>query len=59
MARLLSCRLRSCRCRRTMFSGTSSSCFNRIPRDSKLKVDRDGNKRTAYGLRHTYICMRT
>jgi hypothetical protein len=42
-----------------MFSGTSSSCFNRIPRDSKLKVDRDGNKRTAYGLRHTYICMRT
>lgn len=23
-----------------------------------LKVDRDGNKRTAYSLRHTYICMR-
>ena len=24
----------------------------------KLKVDRDGNRRTAYSLRHTYICMR-
>ena len=24
----------------------------------KLKLDRDGNGRTAYSLRHTYICMR-
>ena len=23
-----------------------------------LKVDRDGNQRTAYSLRHTYICFR-
>ena len=23
-----------------------------------LKVDRDGKPRTAYSLRHTYICMR-
>ncbi len=25
---------------------------------TKLKTDRDGNRRTAYSLRHTYICMR-
>jgi hypothetical protein len=25
---------------------------------AKLKFDRDGNRRTAYSLRHTYICMR-
>ncbi|MFN8928824.1 MAG: site-specific integrase, partial [Alphaproteobacteria bacterium] len=25
---------------------------------AKLKIDRDGNRRTAYSLRHTYICMR-
>ena len=24
----------------------------------KLKYDRDGNVRTAYSLRHTYICLR-
>ncbi len=23
-----------------------------------MKLDRDGNRRTAYSLRHTYICMR-
>lgn len=23
-----------------------------------LKEDREGNRRTAYSLRHTYICMR-
>ena len=27
-------------------------------RRAKLKTDRDGNRRTAYSLRHTYICMR-
>ena len=27
-------------------------------RRANLKLDRDGNKRTAYSLRHTYICMR-
>ena len=27
-------------------------------RRTKLKLDREGNKRTAYSLRHTYICMR-
>lgn len=32
--------------------------FNRILDELKLKLDRDGNRRTAYSLRHTYICMR-
>jgi integrase len=32
--------------------------FNRVLRELDLKVDRDGQRRTAYSLRHTYICMR-
>lgn len=32
--------------------------FNGVLRRTKLKLDREGNKRTAYSLRHTYICMR-
>lgn len=32
--------------------------FNRILEDEGLKFDRDGNRRTAYSLRHTYICLR-
>lgn len=32
--------------------------FNGVLRRAKLKLDREGNKRTAYSLRHTYICMR-
>lgn len=32
--------------------------FNRILEELGLKLDRDGNRRTAYSLRHTYICMR-
>ena len=31
---------------------------NKILDDLKLKHDRDGNVRTAYSLRHTYICLR-
>ena len=27
-------------------------------RRANLKLDRDGNRRTAYSLRHSYICMR-
>jgi integrase len=30
----------------------------RRPDRSELKLDRDGNRRTAHSLRHTYICMR-
>jgi integrase len=32
--------------------------FNGILANLDLKLDRDGNRRTAYSLRHTYICMR-
>lgn len=32
--------------------------FNRILNEEDLKVDREGNPRTAYSLRHTYICFR-
>ena len=26
--------------------------------EEELKFDREGNRRTAYSLRHTYICLR-
>ena len=32
--------------------------FNTILDEQKLKFDRDGKRRTAYSLRHTYICLR-
>lgn len=32
--------------------------FNRALADCDLKVDREGNRRSAYSLRHTYICLR-
>jgi hypothetical protein len=32
--------------------------YNAILDELKLKFDRDGNRRTAYSLRHTYICLR-
>jgi len=32
--------------------------FNTVLREEGLKVNRDGNRRTAYSLRHTYICLR-
>ena len=32
--------------------------LNRILEEENLKFDRDGNRRTAYSLRHTYICLR-
>lgn len=41
-----------------VFPGNHIKLFNGILRRSGLKLDRDGNKRTAYSLRHTYICMR-
>ncbi len=34
------------------------SLFNSILDEEGLKVDREGNRRTAYSLRHTYICLR-
>ena len=41
-----------------VFPGNHIKLFNGILRRTKLKLDREGNKRTAYSLRHTYICMR-
>ena len=32
--------------------------FNAILNEEKLRADRDGRPRTAYSLRHTYICLR-
>jgi integrase len=32
--------------------------FNRILDEEELKFDREGNRRSAYSLRHTYICLR-
>lgn len=32
--------------------------LNNILEELELKVDRDGHRRTAYSLRHTYICLR-
>jgi integrase len=41
-----------------VFPGNHIKLFNGVLRRSKLKLDRDDNPRTAYSLRHTYICMR-
>ena len=41
-----------------VFPGNHIKLFNGILGRTKLKLDRDGNRRTAYSLRHTYICMR-
>jgi integrase len=41
-----------------IFGPTNRDLFNAILDELKLKFDRDGNRRTAYSLRHTYICLR-
>ncbi|HEY4309365.1 MAG TPA: site-specific integrase [Pirellulales bacterium] len=41
-----------------LFPGNHRELFNTILTELKLKLDRDGNRRTAYSLRHTYICLR-
>jgi integrase len=41
-----------------VFPGNHIKLFNRLLTKSTLKFDRDGKPRTAYSLRHTYICMR-
>jgi integrase len=41
-----------------VFAKTHRALFNNILRELQLKFDRDGNRRTAYSLRHTYICLR-
>jgi integrase len=39
-----------------VFPGNHIKLFNGVLRRANLKLDRDANKRTAYSLRHTYIC---
>ena len=41
-----------------VFPKTHHRLFNKILKEENLKSDRDGNSRTAYSLRHTYICLR-
>ncbi|AEP10091.1 tyrosine-type recombinase/integrase [Micavibrio aeruginosavorus] len=41
-----------------LFPKTHRQLFNTILDELSLKFDREGNRRTAYSLRHTYICMR-
>ena len=41
-----------------VFVGNHIKMFNNILAEEKLKFDRDENRRTAYSLRHTYICFR-
>lgn len=41
-----------------VFPGNHIKMFNNILAEEKLKFDRDSRRRTAYSLRHTYICLR-
>lgn len=41
-----------------VFPGNHIKLFNGVLNRANLKKDRDGNRRTAYSLRHTYICLR-
>lgn len=44
--------------RTKLFRRFKRNLFNEILREEGLKTDRDGQPRTAYSLRHTYICLR-
>jgi integrase len=41
-----------------LFPKWQRELFNTILDEEQLKTDRDGQARTAYSLRHTYICLR-
>lgn len=41
-----------------VFPDYNRDLFNKILAEENLKFDRDGQRRTAYSLRHTYISMR-
>ena len=41
-----------------VFGLVQRELFNAVLQELDLKQDRDGNPRTAYSLRHTYICLR-
>jgi integrase len=42
----------------SVFRPFNRELFNQILNEEKLKFDREGRRRTAYSLRHTYISMR-
>jgi integrase len=48
----------SLKAKEIVFGLPQRELINRILEDLDLKVDREGNRRTAYSLRHTYISMR-
>jgi integrase len=41
-----------------VFGPTPHDLLNAVLEELHLKRDRDGNNRTAYSFRHTYICLR-
>jgi integrase len=41
-----------------LFPNEFKKMFNKLLTDNDLKFDRDGKARTAYSLRHSYICFR-
>ncbi len=41
-----------------LFPHNQRELLNAVLEEEGLKFDRDGNRRTAYSLRHTYICLR-
>jgi integrase len=41
-----------------LFPGSYAKAFNQLLDKIGLKYDRDGQPRSAYSLRHTYICLR-
>ncbi|MEM6414208.1 MAG: site-specific integrase [Pseudomonadota bacterium] len=41
-----------------IFEANQAAIFNSVLEEEGLKTDRDGQRRTAYSLRHTYICLR-
>jgi integrase len=41
-----------------IFPTTHRDLLNAVLDEESLKFDREGNRRTAYSLRHSYICFR-
>ena len=41
-----------------VFPANHKKAFNKVLNELGLKIDRDGQRCTAYSLRHTYICFR-
>lgn len=41
-----------------IFGSTQRDLFNAVLDELDLKIDREGQRRTAYSLRHSYICFR-